>query len=615
MVARMPIRRYAHFRDDQITFLVVHPQAEITSDQINAALKQSIDDTLGKFQVGATITWPRSQILSFPRPTGFEFEQQQSIRDELIRQNKENPDFDPADYVSELFNPQDPSKLGFSIFVGNIINAEFEPRTLITIIRELREKMKDKEFFDGQLTVKSVSPNWLMGNTSQGGSTGGPGGLPKPFKGSDQSGGMRAGFDIKEKLGPLYGAGENVDVAILDTAPCPHDLVIAHKEWQDHHPLIKTLLGPDGKLRLYQASYDQLLRMYNTSFNGHDYKMSDHGLFAAGIIHSIAPEATIHLIEVLNPFGVGDLLTLAEGFHTVFHKIYKEAKPGRKLVVNCSLMLELPLEEDHRYADDMKVPAKDKEPPDNVDDVNFEQDVLQQLASPEDPDNVLEINELCKRLFGVGRQVVAAAGNDWENGKARRRRRTPGNTQPSEPRLNAPVARYPAGFASVIGVGALPKNSLDSQTGMHRTSNYSNLGDKPAGDGIMTLGGEEGANDEQEKGVLGLYLANEFPKRRNPNNKNEITMVERKPNQDEDNHWAWWAGTSFATPIVTGTIAAVLSSKDASGTYRFANTQQVVRELYSAGAISDGAIPGAETTEAGEDVMVVTQEHPLPSTP
>lgn len=610
MVARMPNRKYAHFRDDQIAFLVVHPQAEITSDQINAALKKSIDDTMGKFQVGATLTWPRSQILSFPRPTDLEFEQQQAIRDELIRQNqnRENPDpdFDPANYISELFNPQDPSRLGFSIFIGNIINAEFEPRTLFTIIRELREKMKDKEFPDGQLTVKSVSPNWLMGNASQGGSTGGPGGLPKPFKGTDQSGGMQAGFNIIDKLRPnLYGTGENVDVVILDTAPCPHDLVIAHKEWQKDHPIIKTLLGPAGKLRLYSASYDQLLRMYNTSFNSHDYKMSDHGLFAAGIIHSIAPEATIHLIEVLNPFGVGDLLTLAEGFHTLFHKIYKEAKPGRKLVVNCSLMLELPLIEDHFYADEMKVQANDREPPDNVDDVNFEKDALQ--LAIEDQDAVLEINELCKRLFGIGRQVVAAAGNDWDNGKARRRRR-------NLPILGAPLARYPAAFASVIGVGALPKNSLDPQTGMYRTSNYSNLGDRPAGDGIMTLGGEEGRNNQVgEKGILGLYLSEKFPRRpTDPNkNKNEITMFDRKPHQDEDknedNRWAWWSGTSFATPILTGTIAAVLSSKLSTGAYQFDNTQQVIRALYEAGVILEAK------TDAQEDVMDVNQEIPLPT--
>lgn len=607
---RMPHRKYAHFRDDQIVFLITHSGTEITSNQL-----ENLSGRIKEFLGGGTISWPLSQRFSFPRPTDSELEQQAKIINELKDYFRENQrEYNPSDYESNLFDEQNlsdplkPPKLGFSIIVGNIdfensdVQEKFDPSELIELIRNLRGRigsLSDQEF-----TVKSVSPNWLMGNASQGGSTGGPGGLPKPFKGKDEDGGMRAGFDIKEKLGTdLYGAGENVDVVILDTAPCPHDLVIAHKEGKDN-PLIQTLLGPDGKLHVYWASYDQLLRMYNTSFNSHDYRMSDHGLFAAGIIHSIVPQATIHLIEVLNPHGVGDLLTLAEGFHTVFHKIYKEAGPERTLIVNCSLMLELPLEEDHCYADEMKVKAKDKEPPDNVDDVTFEQDVLQQLVDPEDQDTVLEINELCKRLFGVGRQVVAAAGNDWENGKARRRRRTPGNKPPDEPRENAPRARYPAAFASVVGVGALPRNS-EVAPNIHKTSTFSNLGDKPSGDGIMTLGGEEGDTE----GVLGLYLGEKFPRRlhiNSDNDKNKITMIERKLDKDENNYWAWWSGTSFATPIVTGTIAAALSSKLPDGTYQFANTQQVVRALYNAGVILE------EQTEAQEDVMDVKQEKPLP---
>jgi hypothetical protein len=605
MVERMPIRKYAYFRDDQVVFLVTHSQNNITSDDLNL-LKEKVDDSL-KELLGTlvSITWPETQIFSFPRPTGLEREQEAAIINELLERN---PNLDVSDYRSGLFDDQDQSKLGFSIIVGNITfddpeqQETLDPSTLIGLIRTLRDTMKNnEELFDGQLIIHNVSPNWLMGNASQGGSTGGPGGLPKPFKGTDKSGGKKAGFNVEEKLGSLYGTGENVDVAILDTAPCPHDLVIAHKEWQKDHPIIRTLLGPKGKLRLYPASYDQLLRMYNTSFNSHDYQMSDHALFEAGIIHSIAPEATIHLIEVLNPLGVGDLLTLAEGFHTIFHKIYKEAPPGRKLVVNCSLMLELPIEDGHCYADDKKKDAVDKEPPDNVDDVNFEYEVLQ-LAT-EDQDTVLEINELCKKFFGVGRQVVAAAGNDWENGKARRRRQ-------KLPILGPPLARYPAGFASVVGVGALRKNSFNPQTGKHETSKYSNLGDRPAGDGIMTLGGEEG----ETHGILGLYLSEKFPKRshiNSDNDKNKITMYTRTSNQDEakneDNRWAWWSGTSFATPILTGTIAAVLSSKLPGGTYQFDNTQAVIRALYTNKIIED------EMTDAQEDVMDVKQDRPLPT--
>lgn len=612
MVAkRMPHRRYAHFRDDQVVFLVTHNPEQVGPNELGL-LKERVDkvlqDSLGVQEVG--ITWPDPQIFSFPRPTSSELEQLEAILDEL---STYKPELERSDYRLQIFDAQDQSKQGFSILVGNITfdNPEqqegLDPSTLIGLIGTLRDEMKNKEeLIDGLLIVRNVSPNWLIGNGSQGGTTGGPGGLPRPFKGTDQSGGLEANFNIGAMLGELYGTGENVDIAILDTAPCPHELVIAHKEGKNN-PLIQTLLGSDGKLHVYWATYDQLLRMYNTSFNSHDYRMSDHGIFAAGIIHSIVPKATIHLIEVLNPLGVGDLITLAEGFHKVFYEIYRKSGPERKLVVNCSLMLELPIVHDHRYADDMKEPARDKEPPDDVEDVDFEQEVLD-LVVAADQDVVLEINELCKLLFGAGRQVVAAAGNDWGNGKARRRRRG----QPIGKRPDAPIARYPAGFASVVGVGALPRDSSIGPD-KHKASSYSNLGDKPEGDAIMTLGGEEG----EKKGVLGLYLSDKFPKRERINShddKNTITMYGRRFNADETkteaNHWAWWSGTSFATPILTGTIAAVLSSPLAP-----ANTQAAIRELYNAGAISDGAVPGAEATEAGEDVMVVTQQDPLPVPP
>ena len=79
-------------------------------------------------------------------------------------------------------------------------------------------------------------------------------------------------------------------------------------------------------------------------------------------------------------------------------------------------------------------------------------------------------------------------------------------------------------------------------------------------------------------------------------------MVPRRPNQDEENHWAWWSGTSFATPIVTGAIAAILSSQLPNGAYQFDNTQQAVQKLYDVGVILE------KQTEADEDVMMVKQE-------
>jgi hypothetical protein len=622
MVARMPDRKYAFFRDDQIVLLVNHTRAFLSPDPDDLEKKripelENLFDRMerGRFLGEAKIDRPATQIFTFPKPTAAELDLQAKIISSLQdRLNKKNKPYNPADFEPQAFaDDQDTDKQGFSIIVANIDNGKaWKPDRLIQAIRELR---KGRDFISNpqELRVLSVSPNWLMGNSSQGGTTGGPGGIPKTYKGKDEDVGTRANFNIVDTLKEkgLYGNGENVDVVVFDTLPSGHDLVFAHKEWQNQNHLIKKLLGLNGKLQPHEATIEQLQRMALTSFNRHNYPMSDHGLFIAGIIHSIVPEATIHLYEVLNEFGVGDLLSLAQAFHRAYNEVYRNAPPGRKTVFNCSLVLELPLVDEHCYADTRKDPIKDKERPDTAEDEEFEQQVLQLVKEAQQP--AFEIQELCNKLYCVGRQVVAAAGNDWENGKARHQRnnRAPAGAtdQPAdEPRGDAPPARYPAGFDSVIGVGAMPRNPRANRQQKYKASTFSNIGDKPAGDAIMTLGGEEG----EARGVLGLYLSDKFPRRVKPDeDKNEMTIFTRRPNKDdkktEINHWAWWAGTSFAAPIVTGAIAAVLSNRLPDGTYRVDNTEDAIQELYAAGVILDGAVPGPDTTDAGEDVMEVKQ--------
>ncbi|HXQ39354.1 MAG TPA: S8/S53 family peptidase, partial [Anaerolineales bacterium] len=343
----------------------------------------------------------------------------------------------------------------------------------------------------------------------------------------------------------IYGTGAGVDVAILDTAPSAQALVSAYKEWPDH-PLISTLLGPQGKLHLYPASYEDHWRMNCTSLNDHDYKMTDHGLFIAGLIHSIAPEAEIHLIEVLNQYGVGDFMSFVQGLQTVQNEIYD---PGQKLCINCSWMLEFPREDRHsRHKNKMGDP-----------DAEFARRVLE-LSSALDQSLLLTLQDLFNRFYGVGRQAMAAAGND------NRKEDTDGV-----------LARYPAALRRVQGVGALPKSLEKGQNEKYIPSVFSNLSDAPDKKGIMTLGGEEGDG----KGVLGLYIG-EFP---------GCCRNESK--------WAWWAGTSFATPILTGTVAAVLSNNTP-------NTQEALKKLY---ATAGGGFKLIEDGKARrqEDAMPVTQ--------
>jgi hypothetical protein len=577
---RMPERRYAYFRDDQVTFLVAHRTNEISEAQLRKFL-----EAIKPHLKGGEIMWP-PRVVSFPAVSADQYKQWQARVERINSRRTER---------GETPLPQQvPSLDAISMLICKVNNGPDDPFELIDIIRTLSHQLKDS--VEG-LTVRSVAPNWLISGTSQGGATGGPGGLPKPFK-TEQNDPMRVPYRFQalvERLqnDGLYSEGENVDVAILDTAPCGHELVAAYKQWNTS-PMIDKLLGPEGKLHLYPATYDELLRMGNTSLNRHDYPMPDHGLFAAGIIHSIVPKATIHLIEVLNPLGVGDLEALTGGLRRVLEEIYKPGS-GRRLVVNCSWMLELPLVDSHCYA------TLDGGP-----DYEFEQAVYEMIRDDPNPVETKEqafwLKELCDRLSFLGWQVVAAAGNDWNNAVERssaqgQPRAGNNNGQTEEPRQTAPHARYPAALTEVIGVGALPPDSKIPETGKHRVSNFSNLGDKPAGIGIMTFGGEEGTdNNGKDKGVLGLYLGDKFPERvPNSPDPDEITLVARKNN--EQNPWAWWSGTSFATPVLTGAIAAVLGTLPESTS----STQDAIEDLYEKDMIAkDG-------TDMLEDVLETVQ--------
>jgi subtilisin family serine protease len=302
--------------------------------------------------------------------------------------------------------------------------------------------------------------------------------------------------------------------------------------------------------------------------------MTEHGLFVAGIIHNLAPAAELHLFEVLNPDGVGDLESIAKGLWEVFDQF-----AGEPLVVNCSLVLNMP----HNGA---QIPELDQEIlKEIVQDWREDQDYDYLVASPAG-EAWLErqsqsIKWICDLLYLHGSKVIAAAGND---GKEKQER---------------PHARFPAAFDSVAGVGALPKGPVKSMSGTavrYTTASYSNISDEPGKEGVTTFGGEEG----EKNGVLGVYTG-EFPADPNPTwwrrflNWVIVLLGGRVAGPRNLTDMAWWAGTSFATPILTGKIAAILSN------IQPASTESAIVTSHNKKIIMD------DQTVQHEDAMVVIQ--------
>ena len=395
--------------------------------------------------------------------------------------------------------PRPQNRQGSLIFVDDLQDLS-EPET-IRLCDFFNRQIATDQAKPGDLVLKVVSPDWLSTGSPVSG-TGGPGARPIPAPGVDPAHepwkftfeGLAAAL--------LANGGEGVEVAILDTAPPWQDIEAAYAKWQDQHPLLRSMLGPDGRFDvdgMLRVTYlDHKPAGWDTyQIAGHDYVMSDHGLFVAGIINSIAPRAKLHLIEVLNPYGVGALQSIARG---LLIALQRSSMP--RLVINCSLTLQIPLLGQPKAGLKWDLLSTDCE--------------LMKLMG-------LPLQWICDAVQDQGKRVVAAAGNDAVHG-------------------NRPQARYPAAYDSVIGVGALKPDATPAD--------YSNLSDTPLNTGIATFGGQSCGTSSHSNAlpgvsVLGTYIG---------------TFPDPGPAGTRSrNGWGWWAGTSFATPVITGTLAALLS--------------------------------------------------------
>jgi hypothetical protein len=526
-------------------------------------------------------------------------------------QRSENPDSQPDNKRS----PQPRPRSAFSLIPADVrlppeqwhsqTNPEgyVETADLAKLVVGLDDDRKNQPL-DKEITLRTVSPNWLSSPGSEWGGGGGPGGIPEPYK--DDPGNLHPFVPPNKDdfQAILKGGGNGVTVAILDTTPCLKDLAKAYErywkvdpknreEYKGHekrHPLIESLLKPDGKLEVHPASIDELYRMRAVHLRDHDYEMTDHGLFVAGIIHSIAPEAKLHLYEVLNHQGVGDLISIAQGFWKVFNRFSR-----RRLVVNASLVLKIP-RLNHPVADfdeafmEKIVQAWQTRKEEWKNEKN-EKRLTEKWLSKAGEEWLAHQGEaiewICDHLYIRNSRVIAAAGNDWRKDE-------------NEPR---PKSGYPAAFEPVLGVGALPKNAQRDANLRYPVSHYSNRSDEPEVVGVTTLGGEPGEGN----GILGVYIG-EFPDMK--------YRLEQYPwwlrpimwliftikwgnciRPKNESDWAWWCGTSFATPIVAGFTAAALSDPNKRVT-----TQAAIEEMYR----TNGILP-LQTTDDEDGLEGVTQ--------
>ena len=587
--------KYTYFQPGEAVFLLRHdPVISLDEEKINSLIAKS-NDLAKENDIQLTIKRRQERELHFP-VQGFE-----GYKDYLAKKVIEK-----SDQENEALNINIPE--AFSLIPVRIEQNEqpmedntdkyVQPSQLAYLIQKLDDTRKD--IAPDGVTLEAVTPNWLASPASEYGGGGGPGSLPVPYAGDPGSAPYK--INLPGEINKLWHPNEDergrgVKVVILDTAPCLHDLTWAYERYQKvnprnrkkHHPLIESLLRPGGPFHLHPASKDDLFRMRAVHLRDHNYNMTDHGLFVAGIIHSIAPAAEIHLYEVLNSEGVGDLVTIYKALLDIALEQYQLKLRGKEplLVVNCSLMLNIPLNGDPAFPNTAKLIPTKNPPIVGHRLTDMDRPLVELMKTGFSERSGLPIKAMCDLLSLLDSKVIAAAGNDWRAGDAGR-----------------PQARMPASFESVQGVGAYPKDqNLNAfvNTGDYQAASYSNLSDDPDSVGIMALGGEAG----EGKGVLGIYIG-EFPPL------DELTFGQRiikcliellggryvEPRNKSD--WAWWAGTSFATPIVTGSVAAVLSNPGGSN-----SAQAAIDTMYGNQTIRDNN--GRSANSYKEDLLYITQ--------
>jgi len=323
--------------------------------------------------------------------------------------------------------------------------------------------------------------------------------------------------------------GEGVTVFILDTLPEREVILRAAEEAGDDNLLLRDV---NSNVTFNYSFWSQgievpgpeLLAAGKDVYGEHyDIKIADHGLFIAGIVHDIALEAKIECIRVLDRYCVGDMNMLAQALQYIQNRMLQGGDLHKQpVVINMSLVI--PTKEE----------AKSKDL--DTDIGGTTNDVETCLRQP------------IQSLVELGAIIAASAGNEGDLRE--------------DPMGNRPAALYPAAFANppdsidgIVPVGAVDKHG--------KVASYSCY---PGARGIATYGGEVPSVDPQQPdpskplivtvsdAVRGIYSSDDYP-----------PLTDEPPASEyeapDDHAWAYWVGTSFATPVISGVAARILEMR------------------------------------------------------
>lgn len=386
-------------------------------------------------------------------------------------------------------------------------------------------------------------PHWLWTTTDYQ-SHGCPVSPPIPVQETGEAGRWKLAFHHLADASLYKKTGEGVKVFVLDTLP-PREQIDSAAQAAPENMLLQTITGARAARAArsevkppaidFNYDYDAIIPDPSESATtGKDiygrlvgFPMADHGTAIAAIIRDLAPRAEIECIRVLNDYGVGDLYTLCTVLARIITRIDEQDAASQPVVINLSLVIT---------------------PPGNGNPAGLTDDILQSTKE--------RLYADLQALAEKGAVITASVGNDSD----------PRDTamNPTEIRFNP---RYPAALAyedhpvtTMIPVGAVNQNG--------EASMYSNY---PGPLGIATYAGELPQPDpwipsamsntitravEPVDAIRCIYTSPYYPAL--SANDAPRTSSSDYPLYEASNSWAYWSGTSFATPIISALAARIL---------------------------------------------------------